>query len=369
VPANIVIDLRMISSSGIGTYCRNVVPRVMALCPEYHYLLIGQQKELAGVGIFPSERVAIRESHARIFSPQEQMALFKPSRFGQPLFWATQFNIPFFSSGRLLVTIYDVMHLAQPHLAGGRHKVAVIRFFLWMTKLRAASIITISEFTRQEIIKYTGIRGELINAIHLGVDQFWSSVDGPSPPRARPYFLFVGNVKPHKNIAGLLRAFEQLMPVLDHELLIVGRREGFVTGDAQVGALAERLGPLVSFTGYISDSELRQLIAGATALVLPSFYEGFGLPPLEAMAVGCPTIVSQVASLPEVCGTASLYCDPLDPQSIARQMARVAKEPGLREQIVAAGKAHAAKFQWEATARAHVKILQKLADGSKSGCG
>jgi glycosyltransferase involved in cell wall biosynthesis len=126
--------------------------------------------------------------------------------------------------------------------------------------------------------------------IHQGVDAGVVPRDPRDlePPHPRPYLLFVGNVKPHKNLVGLLRAFALLHEEIPHDLLLVGRRHGFIHGSPEVEEQAARLGGRVRFTGWLEDREVKRLFAHADALVFPSFYEGFGLPPLEAMACGCP---------------------------------------------------------------------------------
>jgi glycosyltransferase involved in cell wall biosynthesis len=196
--------------------------------------------------------------------------------------------------------------------------------------------------------------------VHNGVDQEWFNL-APSPrPHPKPYLLYVGNVKPHKNLGRLLEAFGQLASQTPCDLLLIGKNEGFLTGDSTVQAAADRLAPRVQLLGAVSQELLKRYVAHAEALVLPSLYEGFGLPPLEAMACGRPTIVSRAASLPEVCGDAAMYFDPLDPASIAEAILRVLNEPELRETLRSRGLERARRFTWERSGRATLAVLEKV---------
>ncbi len=175
--------------------------------------------------------------------------------------------------------------------------------------------------------------------------------------------LFVGTVEPRKNVPTLLSAFQQ---VLDHyhpevDLVLAGS-PGWLTDE--VYALANRLGLTgrVHFLGRVSDEELVWLYNGARLLVLPSFYEGFGLPPLEAMACGCPVVVSNVSSLPEVVGDAGLLVDPQDADALAVAIWRLLSDAALREEMVAKGLKRAACFSWTRAARETLELYRRVAD-------
>ena len=147
-----------------------------------------------------------------------------------------------------------------------------------------------------------------------------------------------------------------------HDQDFRGRRRGFLTADRDVAARAERLAERVRFTGYLDDGELRRCVAGATALALPSLYEGFGLPALEAMACGRPVLAASAGALPEVCGEAALYCDPRDPADIAAGLRRLAEDTALTERLSAAGREHARRFSWDDTAAAVGAAIEDLLD-------
>jgi glycosyltransferase involved in cell wall biosynthesis len=158
----------------------------------------------------------------------------------------------------------------------------------------------------------------------------------------------------------LIRAFELLLDrVPDHDLVLVGSFERQRTVDTDALTLARSLGNRIRLVGDADDASVRGYVANAAALVLPSLYEGFGLPAVEAMAAGCPCLVSNAASLPEVCGDAALYCDPRDPADMAKQLQRLLTDDVLRARLVRAGRARAASLDWNVTAERTARVLDR----------
>jgi len=357
---NMAIDIRMLGASGIGTYLRHLLPRLISLRSRDKVYLIGNSAELSGLPWVRDDKVSVVDCRSPIFSIQEQLQLPRliPEECG--VFWSPQFNIPLLYRGTLLVTIHDVLHLAMPQYMEGMHRRLYARTLFAAVRRKAATVICDSRFTADELMRCVGVSASQIEVIHLGVDKSWFSVDKSVCPHERPYFIFVGNVKPHKNIAGLVSAFRDVSERIPHDLVIVGKKEGFITGDRAVESSAAALGNRVKFTGLVDDALLKRYIACADALVLPSFYEGFGLPPLEAMACGCPTIVSNRASLPEVCGDATLYCDPSDVKDIAARMLEVATSNATRATLREKGLAHARQFTWDKCARETAAVIERL---------
>jgi glycosyltransferase involved in cell wall biosynthesis len=221
---------------------------------------------------------------------------------------------------------------------------------------RADAIAYVSQFTADEFHRLLGAPRGHEKVIPCGVDEAWFAPPDVQRPE-RPYLLFVGNVKPHKNLPRLLDAFDRIKADIPHDLIIVGRKEGFITVDNSVLDRITGFAGRVAFTGYVPDDALRRLYAGADALILPSLYEGFGLPPVEAMASGLPVLVSRAASLPEVCGDAALYCDPMDVADMAAQLRRVVADQPLRELLKAKGRARAGQLRWDDAAQAYEILI------------
>ncbi len=228
------------------------------------------------------------------------------------------------------------------------------RFRLWYKCLlniagrRARVLLTNSVFSQQQLAKYTGINAEKFRVIHLGVDHMLRLT--PSLPTKvkqlepnKPWVLAVSSASPNKNFAGALKA----ATAAGVHLVIAGQTHSKVFTQITIDRSK------VTEVGYISDEELAGLYANASCLLYPSFYEGFGLPPLEAMLMGCPVVVSQTSSMPEVCGTWARYCEPGNSDSIQQALEEVlAANPEARQSIKMAGKEHASQFTWQRSAQA-----------------
>jgi glycosyltransferase involved in cell wall biosynthesis len=206
-----------------------------------------------------------------------------------------------------------------------------------------------------------------MSVIPLGVDIVPAAAHRPRNAGGSPYLLFVGLVKPHKNLTGLLRAFEQIAPAIAHRLIVVGRHSGLRGIDAEALALARRLAPRVELIEGVAAETLAGLMAGADLLIQPSFHEGFGLPPLEAMAAGTPVLAARAGALPEVCGDAALYFDPASAADIARCILQALGDDAMRARLRQAGLARARRFPWNACAGATVAVLLAAARDAAAG--
>jgi glycosyltransferase involved in cell wall biosynthesis len=362
-PKSLAIDARMLHFSGIGTYLRALLPRLISQAPELQFHLIGDPGELAACTWAGAPNVALIGCGARVYSAGEQLQLWRsvPAQCG--VLWSPHYNIPMLTGKRLVVTIHDLFHLATLSELQGVHKRLYARLLFGAVARKAERVICVSEFTAGELARLTGMERARMRVIHNGVEPSWSGVERVAPRDGRPYFLYVGNVKPHKNLARLVDAFAGVAGRVPHDLVIVGKREGFITGDETVAGRAASLGERVRFTGFIDDCELACYFAGADCLVFPSLYEGFGLPPLEAMACGCPVLASRAASLPEVCADAALYCDPYSVPDIAEKLVLMAGDRPLREDLARRGRERAGHFSWDRAAQQTLAVLREALQG------
>jgi glycosyltransferase involved in cell wall biosynthesis len=260
---------------------------------------------------------------------------------------------------RRVVTIYDLQPLAQPEQRPLSRR--LYARLLYGCAARSHAILTISDFSAHAIRTRLGVPPDRIHRIYCGLDPQFAEGAEPTRREAVPYILFVGNVKPHKNLHGALAAFRGL-PDRYRELrfVIVGRREGFHTPDRRIERLIAGIEDRVIFAGHVSDAELKAWYRDARAFLFPSFYEGFGLPILEALSFGLPVVSSRAASLPEVGGALVHYGDAEDPESISRALVKALEASRPTPTAI---QHHLRNFSWDRSAAAHAEILYELGAG------
>ncbi len=271
-----------------------------------------------------------------------------------------QYTAPTFCPVPIVATIHDLAFEHLPEMLTRRGR-AQLKFTVRRTARRAARIATVSEFSRQDIIRTYGIAPEKVGVTYNGISPIYrtepESADEATELRKRyrirgQYLLAVGSVQPRKNLMRLIRAYDTLRarcPGLQIQLVLVGRhlwlfRE--VVREAARHAHAED----IVMTGYVPEKDLPALYRNATAFVYPSLFEGFGLPPVEAMACGTPVITCDLSSLPEIVGSAAVLVNPYDEDEIATAIIRLLTDTALRRRLSADGVARARAFTWESTA-------------------
>jgi glycosyltransferase involved in cell wall biosynthesis len=352
---SIAVDARMIGASGIGVMLNSLLQRMIPLRPDWRFDLYGDAEKLAHLAAM---HVTVRPFAAAVYSLGEQRLGLMLNRDRPDLAWSPHYNIPLLWRGRLLVTVHDLLHLARPEMFPGLVKQTYARSMFAQVRRRAAGTVFVSDFTEKEFRRLIGVpRGEG-RVIYNGVDVL-SFGDGGSSPHDRPYVLFVGNIKPHKNLRHLVEAFRMIADRVPHDLVLIGQRKGFITGEGDFETLIGG-NPRILFTGAVPKAQLAAWYGNADALVMPSFYEGFGLPPLEAMAAGCPVMVANAASLPEVCGDAALYCDPFQTADIADKLLTLLTDEDLRKRLRIAGSVRAKSFDWDRAVQSYLAMIETL---------
>jgi glycosyltransferase involved in cell wall biosynthesis len=255
------------------------------------------------------------------------------------------------TKARQVVTLQDIQHLDLPHHFSG----ARLRFRRWAyddVARRAVAVIVTSEFVRRSAVERLGLKESRVHVIPLGVNH---ALFSPGGETRETFLLYPARPWPHKNHARLLEAFVLLRGELPQLRLVL------TGGGLEVlGALPEG----VDRVGSVSVEELASLYRTAACLVFPSLYEGFGLPPLEAMAAGCPVAAGNVGAVPEVCGEAAVYFDPTDPAAIANG---IREALALADELRELGIARAAEYSWEKTALAHETVYRSVASGASAG--
>ena len=266
----------------------------------------------------------------------------------------------------IVVTVPDFSFARFPEWHS-KDKVRYFKKHFWKKIKKADRIIVISDFIREEAIHLFGFSEDQLTAIHLGFDSDIFKVYTRQDllliknkyHLPGNFILFVGSIEPRKNLRTLLRAYLDLEGPIRKEFKIV--LVGFKGWEnEEIVSLIQKLKSDVLYLGYVPDNELGKFYNLASLFVYPSFYEGFGLPPLEAMACGCPVIVSNVASLPEVCGEAVFYVDPNDIGCITQGMNRVLNDETLRKSLIMKGLERSKLFSWEKSAKEHLKVFEEI---------
>ncbi|MGK2857631.1 MAG: glycosyltransferase family 4 protein, partial [Thermoanaerobaculia bacterium] len=271
------IDCRKIADFGIGTYVRELLRAMAAIAPDETFVAFGPrsiESHLPSSG--PIERVEVDAPH---YSIRELGTIGRAANGAKlDLFHAPHYVIPLVR-GPVVVTIHDLIHLQVRH--ANPLRLLYARGMLRRATRRPARIITVTEAVARTIARAYPDAASKVRSVHNGVEDRFFGASVPSPA-ARRYFLWIGNDKPHKNLAGLIAAWRKVAPSLpDCDLVLAGAPPEALRGE-----------PQVRIAGFVPAEELPSLLAGAVALILPSFLEGFGLPVAEAMAAGCPVIAS-----------------------------------------------------------------------------
>ena len=339
--------------TGIGIYTARLLDALRRVGPEHEYREIAWGRDV-------SMRLDRRLRWQQWELPRRARAA------GADLLHVPGFDAPRRKPCPLVLTVHDLIGMLFP-----QNLPPVARFYWsrWLPRsIRWADrVIADSEHTRRDIVRLLGVPTERIVVIPLGVDVAFRQVaDAEALVAVRgryalpeTFILYVGTLEPRKGLDTLVDAYATLADALSHDLVIAGKR-GWYT--QSLFAQVRRLGleRRVHFTNYVADADLPALYSLAAIFAFPSRYEGFGLPPLEAMACGTPVVSSNAASLPEAVGDAGLLVPPDDPVALAAALRRVLEDADLRARLHAAGLAQAQRFTWEETARQTLTVYQEL---------
>lgn len=368
----IAIDARKLRDYGIGTYVRNLLRHLARLDRTTDYAVVchGADRE-AVCQLGPNFHPLLDASPG--YSIREQVTIpLDLRRARADLFHAPHYVLPPLTPCPSVVTIHDCIHLRFPQYLPHRASYAYARSSMWIAAHRSSRILTVSDASKRDILRYFHIDEKKIEVIPNAIDErFWAPPTDEEVERVRqryqldaPFVLYAGNIKPHKNIERLIEAFSLLKKrgFDEVKLLIIGDE---VSKYATLRRAVHRhkLHKHVRFFGFVEDKTLATLYRLARVFVFPSLYEGFGLPPLESMASGTPVITSEVSSLPEVVGDAALLIDPYEPAAIADAMDRVLSDAALRADLRERGLARARHFSWERSIARVREIYQEVLAG------
>ena len=291
----------------------------------------------------------------------------KPLREDKPDIFFAQFNSPPGIKCKLVTAIHDLSFEHLPETFRW-HEAPRMKFAIRRAAMRSDHIVACSDYSRQDILQTYSLPQDRVTAIHLAAAPFLRRETDPhrlAAVRAKydlphDFILGVGSIQPRKNLGRLIAAYAQLTKIRDIPQLVLAGKKAWLHGDSVAAAAKHRIDDKVIFTGFVPEEDLGALYSAAKIFVYPSFFEGFGLPPLEAMQCGTPVITGDRTSLPEVVGEAGIMVDPYDVSSIAAAMERLLTDDALRAELSRRGIERAKEFSWEKTARKTLSVFEQV---------
>lgn len=390
---NIGIDARFYGpiGKGLGRYTQEIVDNIINIDKDNHYTIFLGPNNFDEFIVPRGEENRIKKVlvNIRWYTIKEQLLFpYYIAKEKLDLMHFTHFNVPLMTPVKFVVTIHDLILTKFPTLRATTLHPLFYRFknwsykkVIWQALRRAKKIITVSEFTRQDIVSQFNIKEDKIEVTYEGVANlakgndslFVKKLDDSKivPDKiTQKFLLYIGNAYPHKNLERFVRVFKKLWeedPQL--HLVLVGKEDYFYkrlkefSKDLEI--YNENGDSPVFFAGYLPDLELEYLFKKALAYIFPSLYEGFGLPPLEAMAKGCPVVSSDRSSMPEVLGPAAVYFNPENETDMALKIKELINSPVEREKHIALGLKQVKKYNWWECAYKTSLVYQKILYGQK----
>jgi len=381
----IAIDIRRMTEFGAGTYIRNVVRTLGRLDRKNRYVLIGSARQMHEFAALPENFEIIPTG-----APERTLQGYREFRTALAPLDCDLVHVPnLFSVPRgmpcpYVLTVHDMVE----HMSWPRRQSGVWRALRWQLTRRvlqgAARILAVSNFTKIEIEKLFAIPSDRIEVVYNAIDpRFLRGHTGAAEREliaqryqvTYPFLLYAGSISPHKNVARMIEAFSALKAELDKDhlypdlkLIIIGDD---LSGNPDLRRTVVRSGVQndVRFLGFVPIEVLRIFYDEAEVFVFTSLYEGFGLPPLEAMAHGTPVVTSNVSSLPEVVGSAAVLVNPENVFEIMRALHRVLIDQALRSRMTELGYQQVMRFSWESSVRRILEVYHYIADDSRPRAG
>ncbi len=379
----IAIDCRPIVSpekgemTGIGQYTHSLVRHLLRMDEENRYIFFFDERATKGTiaeilgGHRNVDAKILPFSRFKKYFPYAYSHRFVASKIakcGADVYHGTTGSLPMGYRGRSVVTVHDLAIYLHPEWFPGGQFFSR-RFVVPASVRRAAKVIAVSQVTKNDLQKVFATPSEKIAVVHEGIE--------PPPPdsweaataRKKPYLLYLGTIEPRKNVIGLVHAYAALAKrhpniIGDTELVLAGARgwksEHVFKAIDHANRNFDTSGPRIEVLGYVPENEKPALIAHATAFVFPSFYEGFGLPVLEAMNLGVPVITSNVSALPEIAGRgAALLIDPSSAAELTLALKHLLEDPAKRIELGRRGMERSTDFRWDKTAGETLEVYEE----------
>jgi glycosyltransferase involved in cell wall biosynthesis len=369
---NIGVNMTVADSAktGIGTYAVNLVEQMLILDEENRYFIF-VSGDLPLKNVNPERHHVINvcrnKGWVRRILAEQFILPFLVKKHKIEMLHSVAFSCPVIKLCKYVLTIHDLAYRVFPETVRKSRRVYYSVMFPLFASI-ADKIITVSENTKNDVIRCFHVPGDRIDTVLLGVSGHFRQEDD-SDARAvlsslgitGEYLLYVGSLEPRKNLVRLLQAFELIRKEVKISLVIVGPKGWMYDGIFSSTAVIEHKDDII-FAGHVEDQVLPKLYSQAKAFVFPSLYEGFGLPALEAMACGAPLIASGTSSLREVCGDAAIYVDPFDVKNIFENIFMLVKNDQRRAELREKGLERSRQFSWEKTARMTLEAYKKVSE-------
>lgn len=352
----IAVDARMINMSGIGTYIQNLMKN------GCYNIALGNENDIKSI----NNKVEVINFDSPIYGIKEQLKFpYRKLRKQKPdVLHIPHYNIPIFYRGKMVTTIHDVTHLVLPEFLPNKFAKYYAKFMIWLAIKKSTKILTVSENTKKDLIRMFKVKSEKIEVILNGVGEEFVKKDKNSIkylynkfniPKDKKILMYVGNLKPHKNLERLLEAYSKTSNMNETCLLLVGKafEKYNVLEDKEKQLKIERN---VIHTGIVLNEELVDLYNLADLFIFPSLYEGFGLPILEALRCGTPVICSNTSSMPEVGGDFVGYFDPYNIDDIAKKINDNLDKNLDYEKV----KKYTKQFDWKKISKKYMEIVEEI---------
>lgn len=355
------------AGTGIGTYTRQVLRHLLAIDKVNSYYLFWSGRDYETVSSYPNVKVSISSrKHHRFWEQYYIPDILKNRKINLYHIPQNGIGLPQNKSTLYVATIHDLIPYIMPETVGRGY---LTKFISQMPHIISSvdMIITVSEWSKKDIMRVFDVPDDKIAVTHLAADDIFAPMDKEVCTSFikqkygidRNMILYLGGFSPRKNVKSILVAFSMIYEGLskDYKIVIIGSAKDdhqFLTKLAQSLGIGDR----VFFTGYVPYEDLPYFYNGADVFVYPSLYEGFGLPILEAISCGTPTITSNVSSIPEVAGDGALLINPFDTEELAKAIVEVLEDSSLKAELISRGFERASFFSWEKTASQTLKIYE-----------
>jgi glycosyltransferase involved in cell wall biosynthesis len=370
-------DIRRAEAFGVGTYIKNLIRTFARRGAGHEYVLVGDAKAREALAGLPANFrfVSCEKGYASVDNHLRFQFLLRG--ISPDLFHVPHRVVPYFMPCPYVVTVHDLDKIIFQEAFGSRFRAEVRLRVLRHGLAGAKRIITVSEATRGDLCRLLGLPGDRIEIVPNAIDELFLREDSEEDRRLAleryqvdyPFLLYVGNIQPQKNLPRLVEAFAVVAAELDQHpryrdlrLIIIG---DYLTAhpDLRRSVIRSRVQQKVRFLGFVPVETLRIFYRTASAFVFPSLYEGFGLPPLEAMAQETPVVTSNVSALPEVVGEAAVLVNPENVFDIARGIRQALLDEELRRRLITRGRERVAQFSWDRAADRILEIYREVVTG------